>query len=122
MNVRFWRKLRTAGNQSKTAAALGLILTLGACATVSTPAGSGTERLREISQLIEDVKAFGKTLGIEPTQALARTSQDGPALSMLWLWMQRVGTVAIRKPVDIYMAIGFATASEQLEDRADLSG
>ena len=115
MNIRSWRKLRIVGDQSRIAAALGLVLMLGACAAVSTPAGSGTERLRETSQLIQDVKAFGKTLGIEPTQALARTSQDGPPFSMLWLWMQRVGTVAIRKPVDIYMAIGFATASEQLK-------
>jgi hypothetical protein len=115
MNERFGRRLGTAKNYSGIAAALGLILTLGACATVSTRADSGAERLREISQLIQDVKAFGNTVGIEPTQALARTSQDGPALSMLWLWMQRVGTVAIRKPVDIYMAMGFATASEQLK-------
>ena len=71
--------------------------------------------MRETSQLIGDVKAFGKTLGIEPTQALARTSQDGPALSMLWLWMQRAGTVAVRQAVDIYMAIGFATDSERLK-------
>ena len=56
--------------------------------------------------MIEEVKAFGKTLGIEPTDALRRTSQGGPSLSMLWLWMQREGTLALRGPVDIRLAIG----------------
>ena len=52
-------------------------------------------RLQQTAGLIEDVKAFGKTLGIEPTEALSRTAGNGPALSMLWLWMQREGTLAL---------------------------
>ena len=40
---------------------------------------------------------------------------------MLWLWMQRVGTLAVRKPVDIYMAIGFPRRVS-VENRADLPG
>src|SRR5262249_7059389 len=62
-----------------------------------------------------EVKAFGQTLGIEPTEALSRTTQEQPTLSMLWLWMQRVGTLALRAPVDIRMAIGFSTAKEDLK-------
>ena len=73
------------------------------------------ERLAENARLVEEVKAFGKTLGIEPTDALSRTTQERQALSMLWLWMQRVGTLALHAPVDIRMAIGFATAKEELE-------
>ena len=34
---------------------------------------------------------------------------------MLWLWMQRAGTLALRAPVDIRMAIGFSTAKEDLK-------
>ena len=49
-----------------------------------------TERLEENARLVEEVKTFGKTLGIEPTEALSRTAEEQPALSMLWLWMQRV--------------------------------
>jgi hypothetical protein len=72
-------------------------------------------RLEENALLVEEVKAFGKTLGIEPTEALSRTTQEQPTLSMLWLWMQRVGTLALRAPVDIRMAIGFSTAKEDLK-------
>jgi hypothetical protein len=52
------------------------------------------------------VKVFGKTLGIEPTEALRRTAREAPALSMLWLWMQREGTLALNAPVDVRVAIG----------------
>jgi hypothetical protein len=72
-------------------------------------------RLRETAGLVEEVKVFGKTLGIEPTPALSRTAQDGTALSMLWIWMQRVGTLALYAPVDIRTAIGFNTESERLK-------
>ncbi|HYA30994.1 MAG TPA: hypothetical protein VEI95_19405 [Acidobacteriota bacterium] len=78
---------------------------LFSCSTL-TPSGDGA-RLRDTASSIADVKAFGLTLGIEPTQALRRTAENGPTLSMLWLWMQRVGTIAVKAPVDIRMAIGF---------------
>ena len=64
--------------------------------------------------MINEVKAFGKTIGIEPTPALSRTTEDGPALSMLWLWLQRAGTLALRAPLDIRLAIGFRTEKERL--------
>jgi hypothetical protein len=84
--------------------------------TISQPQeGPPDARLRETASLVRDVKAFGKTLGIEPTAALSQTTQTAPALSMLWLWMQRLGTLASRTPVDILMAIGFSTAKEQLK-------
>jgi hypothetical protein len=72
-------------------------------------------RLEENARLVEEVKAFGKTLGIEPTEALSRTAQEHAPLSMLWLWMQRVGTLALGVPVDIRMAIGFSAAKEDLK-------
>ena len=64
--------------------------------------------------MINEVKAFGKTIGIEPTPALSRTSEEGSALSMLWLWLQRAGTLALRAPLDIRLAIGFRTEKERL--------
>ena len=36
-------------------------------------------------------------------------------MSMLWLWMQRAGTLALRAPVDIRMAIGFNSERERLK-------
>jgi hypothetical protein len=82
-----------------------------ACTIIPAPDG----RLRETASLIEEVKIFGRSLGIEPTPALSRTAQDGPALSMLWFWMQRNGTLALRGPMDVRMAIGFKLESERLK-------
>jgi hypothetical protein len=83
-----------------------------------------TNRLGENARLVEEVKAFGSTLGIVPTEALSRTTDERPPLSMLWLWMQRDGTLALRAPIDIRMAIGFSTAREdlQLEQVYQVSG
>jgi hypothetical protein len=71
-------------------------------------------RLEDNTRLVDEVKAFGRTLGIEPTEALSRTTQERPPLSMLWLWLQREGTLALHAPVDVRMAIGFFTLKEQL--------
>jgi hypothetical protein len=94
-------------------ATLGLLaLSLSSCTLARR---NDSARLEANARLVEEVKAFGKTLGIEPTEALSRTAQERPTLSMLWLWMQRVGTLALSVPVDIRMAIGFSIAKEDLE-------
>jgi hypothetical protein len=73
------------------------------------------ERLEKNARLIAEVKAFGETLGIAPTEALSRTAREQPPLSMLWLWLQRDGTLALDRPVDIRIAVGFAALSEDLK-------
>ena len=83
------------------------------CATIESL--STAARLRQTAGLIDDVKTFGKSLGIEPTEALSRTAREGPVLSMLWLWMQREGTLALAAPVDIRLAIGYGTETERLK-------
>ena len=90
------------------------VLVMGVC-SCSVAGHDKAMRMEENARLIEEVKAFGKTLGIEPTDALSRTAQEQPTLSMLWLWMQRIGTLALKAPVDIRMAIGFSTAKEDLK-------
>src|SRR5919106_4300316 len=72
-------------------------------------------RLRGTVSLVEEVRAFGKSLGIEPTAALSQTTENASPLSMLWVWMQRAGTLALNGPVDIRMAIGFFTVKERLK-------
>ena len=89
-----------------------LVLSVSSC---SVAGRDRAMRLEENARLVEEVKAFGKTLGIEPTEALSRTAQEQAPLSMLWFWMQHVGTLALRVPVDIRMAIGFAAAKEDLK-------
>jgi len=87
-------------------------LLVSSCTTMIHP--KAATRLQQTAGLIEDVKAFGKGLGIEPTEALSRTAGNGPALSMLWLWMQRAGTLALRGPVDIRLAIGYSSENERI--------
>jgi hypothetical protein len=91
-----------------------LLQSLNACTLVEPPGSQSEQRLRETASLIEEVKAFGKMLGIEPTDALSRTSAGDRALSMLWFWLQKAGTLAVRVSMDIRMAVGFDAAKEQL--------
>ena len=90
-----------------------LLLLLNSCATGLSP--DAAARLEQTAGLIEEVKAFGKTLGIEPTAALSRTSREGPTLSMLWLWMQREGTLALDAPIDIRTAIGYSAETQRVK-------
>lgn len=68
-----------------------------------------------MTNLVSEVKAFGRSLGIEPTEALTKRGGAESALSMLWLWMQRAGSIALRVPIDIRLAIGFHSESERLK-------
>jgi hypothetical protein len=90
-----------------------LLLALNACALSDRPGFQSEEGLRETAYLIQEVKAFGRTLGIEPTDALSRTTGEGRALSMLWLWLQKAGTLARNRAVDIRMAVGLSSIKEQ---------
>jgi hypothetical protein len=90
-----------------------LLLSLNACALSAGPGFRDADDLRETADLIQDVKAFGRTLGIEPTDALSRTTGEGRALSILWLWMQRAGTLARNRAVDIRMAVGLSSITER---------
>ena len=64
--------------------------------------------------LLQEVKAFGRTLGIEPTDALSHSSREKPGRSMLWLWLQRLGTIALRTPLDIQALDTFLATKEEL--------
>lgn len=70
--------------------------------------------LQETVALVDEVKAFETTLGIEPTETLTYSSREQPSLSMLWLWLQRVGTLALRRPIDIRMGVGFHADKERI--------
>jgi hypothetical protein len=89
-------------------------MSFNACALMPGPDLQDNDRLDETAVLIDDVKSFGESLGIEPTRALSRTAGPDKVLSMLWFWLQRSGTVALHAPVDIRMAVGFDTAKERV--------
>lgn len=95
------------------AAAIATVLLGNSCATILRP--DAAARLQQTAGLIEEVKAFGKSLGIEPTAALSRTAREGAALSMLWLWMQREGTLALNAPMDIRTAIGYSAETQRVK-------
>jgi hypothetical protein len=87
-------------------------VSVSSCATILTR--QQVWQLEQTAGLIDDVKTFGKTLGIEPTEALNRTARERPALSMLWLWMQREGTLALSAPIDIRTAIGYSAETRRV--------
>ena len=101
------------GRGAGVAAAIAMLLLGNSCATTRTP--NVTVRLRQTADLIEEVKAFGKGLGIEPTAALSRTASEAPALSMLWVWMQREGTLALNAPMDVRTAIGYRAETQRVK-------
>jgi hypothetical protein len=101
----------------QTRLALGFVFSaflISSCTLTSMPVRNETELLRQASAMIQEIKAFERDLGIEPTQALARTSEQKAATSMLWLWLQRAGTLALRAPIDIRLALGFANTKEEI--------
>ena len=104
--LRLWRNLQAAGT-------IATLLLAGSCA--ARMSSDAAARLQQTAALIEEVKAFGKSLGIEPTAALSRTVREGPALSMLWLWMQREGTLALSAPMDIRTAIGYSAETQRVK-------
>lgn len=99
---------------SKLPAAIFAVFSLASCAVIEPPRIEDAERLRQTAARVAEVKAFGRTLGIEPTNALAQTTSERPALSMLWFWLQRKGTLALDAPIDVRLAVGFSTLREKL--------
>jgi hypothetical protein len=76
--------------------------------------GADARIMEETLALAREVKAFAKTVGIEPSDALLQTSEAKPAASMLWIWLQRLGTIAVDTPLDVRVAIKFSLPKEQL--------
>lgn len=93
----------------------GVLLVSAVACTLARPGADDVRRrLQETVALVEQVKAFEKDLGIEPTQSLSNDSQRRSSLSMLWVWLQRAGTLALHGPMDIRMAIGFYADKERI--------
>ena len=90
------------------------VFLISSCTLTQMPVQNETELLRQASATIQEIKAFERDLGIAPTQALARTSEQKAPSSMLWLWLQRAGTLALRAPIDIRLALGFARIKEEV--------
>jgi hypothetical protein len=98
---------------SRLAAGIFAVAAVSSCAIVQSIQMEG--RLTQTRSLVQEVKEFGRSIGIEPTAALSRTSRQGSALSMVWLWLQRAGTLAVRAPIDIRMAIGFSVEKDEVK-------
>jgi hypothetical protein len=94
--------------------AAGFLLCSIISCTLARPSAIDGQRLQETVALVDEVKAFEETLGIEPTQTLSNSSGPKSPLSMLWVWLQRAGTIALRGPIDIRMAIGFYADKERI--------
>ncbi len=65
------------------------------CSFTLTFAGEKTEKelLQETVTLAKEVKAFGKTLGIEPTEAFTKSTLDKPHRPLLGMYLKKLGTI-----------------------------
>jgi hypothetical protein len=85
-----------------------------ACSVAQRQEAEPVAGLRGTSELVEQVRAFGRTLGVEPSRSFSRAAPHGAPLSMLWIWLQREGTLALGSGVDIRMAVGFRADKERI--------
>ncbi len=109
------KKRAPASRVAAAVLAAGFLLFNMISCTLPISTGEETSRtLQATVALVSDVKVFEATLGIEPTETLTYSSGEQPSLSMLWLWLQRAGTLALRGPIDIRMAIGFYADKERI--------
>lgn len=105
---------KTAVMFARSLAALSLVFLTASCSLIPMPVENDREMLRKASLSIGEIKAFVRELGIEPTQALTKTSEQKAPTSMLWFWMQRAGTLALSGPIDVRLAIGFSEIKEKI--------
>lgn len=94
--------------------ALSLLLGFIGRSVGQEPKDEEATLLQDTLSLVAEVKSFGKSLGIEPSEALSQSTREKPAHSMLWLWLQRFGTLAVRAPIDMRIGLGFASTRDKL--------
>lgn len=70
--------------------------------------------LRETVSLATRVKQFGASLGIEPSHALSRSTLERRGASRLWIWIQRKGTLAIGRPMDLVLQADFSAPADHV--------
>ena len=90
------------------------VFLISSCSLKGMPNTNEIELLRDASATIQEIKAFERDLGLVPTQALAQTSEEKTPTSMLWFWLQRAGTLALRAPIDVRLTLGFAKMKEEV--------
>lgn len=73
--------------------ACSLIILFVSSALAQT-AKTDDELLAETVELSKQVKEFGKTIGIEPSLALTKSSKEQKTFSLLWINIQKKGSVA----------------------------
>jgi hypothetical protein len=109
-----WNIRRRAAALLRTLIPPFFALLIGSCTLASIQAANDQELLRVSAVTIQEIKSFERDLGIEPTEALSQTAQQRHPLSLLWIWLQRTGTIAMRSPVDVRLTIGFNDATEKI--------
>lgn len=70
--------------------------------------------LKEAVALSKEVKEFEKTLGIEPTEALSESTTEQPNNSRVWIWQQKMRTLALDRHIDITTELSFSMSAEAI--------
>ena len=77
-------------------------------------AGDDEKLLRETAELSQKVKEFGKTLGIEPSDALTKTTLEAPHQTWISINAQKRGTLALQESVDIEFWLYFTESPRKI--------
>lgn len=64
-------------------------------------------RLQETIALSQEVKEFEKTLGIQPSACLSKSTMEQPGYYVYRLWIQKRGILALDTPIDMTISMSF---------------
>src|SRR5207244_13524601 len=69
-----------------------LLFGLFSCSFTQVKGDDEEKLFRENLLLVQEVKKFGRTIGIEPTEALGQSAREKTAILMVWLCMLWFGS------------------------------
>src|SRR3989338_6570676 len=94
---------------------LGIIIILFSSSSSRAQNADDDEKLlRETSELSQKVKEFGKTLGIEPSDALTKTTLEAPRQAWISVMAQKRGTIALQESIDIEFRLYFSESPRKI--------
>jgi len=75
-----------------------------------------SENIAATVRLSREVKEFEKTLGLQPTDILSHSVADTNVkpTSLLYIWIQKYGTLATRKHIDLQIGLVFTDVKEKI--------
>ena len=91
-----------------------ILILLSSSSSRAQNADDDEKLLRETAELSQKVKEFGKTLGIEPSDALTKTTLEAPRQAWISVMAQKRGTLALQESIDIEFGLYFTESPRKI--------